>query len=110
MSDHGYVVTTQVMENYGAHTEDGRFKSGNAYWKFKGGTDYHVTGLDRIQDAVAFIQAYAGEDSVSYKEFVRDFEPYNEWILHAAEWEIEYLKNINVQEFFNADKANQSSR
>jgi len=100
LSNYGYVVTTQVMENYGAHTEDGRFKSGNAYWKFKGGTDYHVTGLDRIQDAVAFIQAYAGEDSLSYKEFVRDFKPYNEWKLTASEWEIDSLKAIDVKQFF----------
>ena len=53
-----YVVTTQVLENYGSHDEDGKFASGNAYWKFKGGTDYIVTGGDRPADAMAFIMYY----------------------------------------------------
>lgn len=99
MSDYGYVVTTQDLENYGAHTEDGKFSSGNAYWKFKGGTDYHVTGLDRIQDAVAFIQAFAGENSLEFKTFVASFKPYNVWKLTASEWEHDNLMRVNVKEF-----------
>ena len=100
MNEGSYVVTTQVMENYGAHDGDGRFKSGNAYWKFKGGTDYHVTGLDRLQDAVAFIQAYAGEDNISYKEFVSSYKPYGEWVLTASEYEIMELKRIDINDFY----------
>ena len=48
-----YKVHTQTLENYGAHCESGKFEDGNAYWKFKGGTTYVVTGVDRLQDAVA---------------------------------------------------------
>ena len=37
-----FVVITQILENYGAHCEDGLFASGNAYWKFKSGETYLV--------------------------------------------------------------------
>ena len=40
-----FVISTQYMENYGAHSEDGKFCSGNAYWKMKGGSDYIVSDL-----------------------------------------------------------------
>ena len=52
-----YVISTQMLENYGAHSENGKFKDGNAHWKFKGGTDYIVSGLDRPANAVAFVCA-----------------------------------------------------
>ena len=37
-----FVISTQVLENYGAHCEDGKFSSQNHYWKMKGGMDYLV--------------------------------------------------------------------
>ena len=48
-----FIVSTQVLENYGAHSEDGKFSSGNHYWKFKAGSEYLVEDLDREQDAMA---------------------------------------------------------
>ena len=59
-----FVISTQYIENYGAHSEDGKFSSGNAYWKMKGGSDYIVSGLTRIQDAVAFVMAKFGENDL----------------------------------------------
>ena len=75
-----FVITTQFLENYGAHCEDGRFASGNAYWKMKGGTDYLVTGLDRIQDAVAFVAATAMANEIGYKEFPIEWKTESEWL------------------------------
>jgi len=75
-----FVITTQILENYGAHCEDGKFSSGNAYWKMKGGTDYLVTGLDRIQDAVAFVAATAMENSIAWKEFPTGWKTESEWL------------------------------
>jgi len=75
-----FVITTQILENYGAHAEDGRFASGNAYWKMKGGTDYLVTGLDRIQDAVAFVAAKFIENNLGWKEFPTDWKTEHEWL------------------------------
>jgi hypothetical protein len=74
-----FVITTQIMENYGAHTGDGKFSSGNAYWKMKGGTDYVVEGLTRIQDAVAFVMAKFSENDLGYKEFPVKFSTFEEW-------------------------------
>ena len=47
-----FIVSTQVLENYGAHAESGKFADGQNYWKFKGGDTYLVEDLDREQDAI----------------------------------------------------------
>jgi hypothetical protein len=75
-----FVVRTQILENYGAHCEDGKFSSGNAYWKAKGGTDYIVTDLDRAQDAMAFVMAAFSENGLGYKEFPIAVMTEQEWI------------------------------
>lgn len=40
------VITTQYKENYGAHTWDGEGECPQ-YWKFKGGSEYMVEGIDK---------------------------------------------------------------
>ena len=75
-----FVIRTQTLENYGAHCEDGKFSSGNAYWKMKGGSDYLVQDLDRVQDAVAFVAALAIENNLSFKEFPVEWMTEEEWI------------------------------
>lgn len=74
-----FVVSTQYLENYGAHEKNGKFEDGNAYWKMKGGTDYIVEGLDRIQDAVAFVMAKYCTNDLHSKEFPVDFKTFQEW-------------------------------
>jgi len=74
-----FVVTTQGLENYGAHCESGKFADGQAYWKFKSGTDYLVTGLDRPQDAMAFVAAIGMENTVGWKEFPSDVKTLEEF-------------------------------
>ena len=85
-----FVISTQYLENYGAHCEDGKFSSGNAYWKMKGGTDYVVSGLDRIQDAVAYVAALCIENSLGYKEFPVEFRTQAEWEAELAELSTDY--------------------
>jgi len=86
-----YVVTTQGLENYGAHCEDGKFSSGNSYWKFKSGTDYIVEGLDRPQDAMAFVAAIGIENGIGWKEFPSEVVTYDEF-LSQFDMEDEYDK------------------
>ena len=74
-----FIVTTQTLENYGAHAEDGKFSSGNAYWKFKGGDTYLVEDLDRPQDAVAFIAALVMDNGIGYKEYPSAVMTVQEW-------------------------------
>ena len=64
-----FVVTTQALENYGAHCESGKFADGKNYWKFKSGTDYLVSGLNRPQDAMAFVAAIGIDNGIGWKEF-----------------------------------------
>ena len=73
-----YVVTTQTLENYGAHDGSGKFADGESYWKCKGGHDIIVQGLDRYQDAWAFVAAIAPA-SISWKEIPTQVQTYDEW-------------------------------
>ena len=74
-----FVVHTQTLENYGAHSESGKFADGMAYWKFKSGDTYVVSGLDRLQDAVAFVAAISIENGIGWKEFPTEIETVTEW-------------------------------
>ena len=87
-----YVITTQYLENYGSHCEDGTYKNENHYWKFKSGTDYIVTGLDRLPDAVAFVQAslHNHGNCIHIKEFPRVWRTFEEWEQELSELESDY--------------------
>ena len=75
-----FVIRTQTLENYGAHSDSGRFSDGTAYWKMKGGSDYLVRDLDRPLDAMAFVMAAFGENEIGYKEFPVEWMTEQEWI------------------------------
>ena len=89
-----FVISTQYLENYGAHCEDGKFSNGNAYWKFKNGTDYIVSGLTRIQDAVAFVMAKFGDNDLYDKEFPIKFQTFEQW-----EDELEAMDDSEYRDF-----------
>lgn len=96
-----YVVKTQHLENYGAHSEDGRYASGNAYWKFKGGDDYIVSDVDRPADAMAFVMAKYSENNLGFKVFPTEVLMIDEWVdelnkLDEDYREFLYDKAINV--------------
>ena len=99
-----FVITTQFLENYGAHSESGKFADGMAYWKMKGGTDYLVSGLDRIQDAVAFVAALSMENEIGYKEFPVEWKTENEWLDDLPDDEdyrehiLDQLQRVNPKE------------
>ncbi len=102
-----YVVTTQCLENYGAHDEDGKFSNGNAYWKFKGGSSYLVYGVDRPADAMAFVMAVFSQDCLSFKEFPTDIQTPEEWDRELPQDEdyrkhlLDKLIHVDVQDFFD---------
>jgi hypothetical protein len=92
-----FVVTTQVLENYGAHSEDGKFASGNAYWKMKGGNGYLVKDIDRAQDAMAFVMAAFSENEIGYKEFPVAVESVDEWKFNNLPDDEEYREFLMSQ-------------
>jgi hypothetical protein len=102
-----YVVTTQCLENYGAHDEDGKFASGNAYWKFKGGNSFLVHSVDRPADAMAFVMAVFAQDCLSFKEFPTDVQTPEEWdreLPHDEAYRkhlLDKLIHVDVQDFFD---------
>lgn len=73
-----FVVSTQVLENYGCQNGSGRFSDGSAYWKAKWGSDWIVEGLDRYQDAWALVAAVTCND-LGYKEIPVNVQSYDEW-------------------------------
>jgi hypothetical protein len=106
-----YVVTTTALENYGAHCESGKFVDGNAYWKFKSGTDYLVEGLDRPQDAMAFVAAIGMDNGIGWKEFpneVMTLAEYRKTHFNDLEsdfdreyydFKMQYMKRVNPSDY-----------
>jgi hypothetical protein len=80
-----FVVHTQTLENYGAHSESGKYADGQAYWKFKSGETYVVEGLERMQDAVAFVAAISLDNGIGFKEFPCHYTTYDEWMAELAD-------------------------
>jgi hypothetical protein len=104
-----FVVTTQGLENYGAHQGKGTFAAGEAYWKFKSGTDYLVSGLDRPQDAMAFVAAIGIENGIGWKEFpveVKTFDEFkaefglleDEFNREYFDFKMQYMKRVDPRE------------
>ena len=85
-----FVIHTQTLENYGAHAEDGKFASGNAYWKFKPGTTYIVSDCERVQDAAAFVMAAFSENGLGWKEYPSDYMDIYEWLEKMEEDDEDY--------------------
>ena len=92
-----FVVKTQILENYGAHSEDGRFASGNAYWKMKGGNEYIVRDLDRPQDAMAFVAAKFIENNIAFKEFPIEVITHEQWQEDLAALDEDYREFLVEQ-------------
>ena len=75
-----FIVTTQTLENYGAHAESGKHADGFSHWKFKGGDTYLVEDLDRPADAMAFVAAMCMENNIAWKEYPCEIRAYDEWL------------------------------
>ena len=91
-----FVIRTQFMENYGAHDWDGQGECPQR-WKFKGGSEYKITGVDPTADPqdyinladVEFSSEGAREYIVNYSfeadDYMSDFEKSQlEWEGHIA--------------------------
>jgi len=107
-----FVVHTQTLENYGAHSESGKFADGQTYWKFKGGDTYVVDGLDRIQDAVAFVGAISIENGIGWKEFPCHYTTYDEWLAELADdsedyrqYQMESAKHVDPRTYLKKEAA-----
>ena len=91
-----FIVSTQGLENYGAHQESGKFSDGQNYWKFKSGTDYIVSGLERPQDAMAFVAAFGIDNGIGWKEFPCEVQTQEEW---EAQWNMDDEFDVEHREF-----------
>ena len=98
-----FVITTQALENYGSHCGSGRFAAGEAYWKFKSGTDYLVSGLDRPQDAMAFVAAIGMENGIGWKEFPSEVMSLEEYLDGCydeyREFKMKYIKRVDPRTY-----------
>ena len=64
------LVTTQTLENYGAHDHDWDSQDDvPQYWKFKGGDDILVCGVDSFQNAIALVISLIGDPNQGLMEF-----------------------------------------
>ena len=92
-----YFVTTQGLENYGAHCESGKYADGTQCWKFKSGTDYIVSGFDRPQDAMAFVAAKFIENNIYFKEFPVEVISHEDWQTELNDLDEDYREFLVEQ-------------
>ena len=85
-----FAIHTQTLENYGAHSESGKYADGQAYWKFKPGKTYIVSDVERVQDAAAFVMAAFSENSLGWKEFPCHYQTEEEWLAEMASDDEDY--------------------
>ena len=113
MSKYKTLITTQYLENYGAHSENGKFEDGNACWKFKGGEQYVIsTNSHKDANAVAFMSAYLQKenDNCRGKELITSWEMLPEgWVEEdlIVEGQEEFFRApfyIDVEEYFELQK------
>ena len=98
MSKYRTLITTQYLENYGAHSENGKFEDGNAYWKFKGGEQYVIsTNSHKEANAVAFMSAYLQKENNN----CRGKELITSWEMLPTDWVEEDLYD-EKDDFFRA--------
>lgn len=69
------LISTQVLENYGAHDWDGK-GSCPQYWKAKGGNDYVVKNIDpnRAADIATWACGEIEQDNEYFREFAVNWE------------------------------------
>lgn len=78
-----FLVEMRSLENYGAHTGDGKASSGNAHWKLKCGLCYAIEASSR-GNAMAYAMAKYGCNDLGFKVFPESVVPLDH---HVAEWE-----------------------
>jgi len=118
MSKFKTLITTQYLENYGAHSENGKFEDGNAYWKFKGGEQYVIsTNSHKEANAVAFMSAYLQKENNN----CRGKELITSWEMLPTHWVEEDLYDekddffrapfyIDIEEYFELQKRVKNKR
>jgi hypothetical protein len=65
-------ITTQCMENYGAHDWDGEGECPQ-YWKFKGGNDYMVANVDECDMIDVIVDRLRNQiecDNEGFREYI----------------------------------------
>ena len=71
------VIRTQYCENYGAHDWDGEGECPQ-YWKFKGGSEYFIEGVDPLKVAPGLlVEQVRGQVEYSNpmaEEYIVDWE------------------------------------
>ena len=82
------VISTQLLENYGAHSWDGKGACPQR-WKAKGGRDYKVLDVDvnRVEEILDRVMDRVTEDNDSFREYVLD------WSVEADDWQSNFERD-----------------
>ena len=96
-----FVIRTQFMENYGAHDWDGTGECPQ-HWKFKGGSEYKITGVDPTADPDDYINIAGVEfSSEGAREYILGYSFEADDYLSAFEKsQLEYDGSITYPEPF----------
>ena len=95
------VITTQYMENYGAHDWDGEGECPQ-YWKFKGGSSFKVKNIPNNIDPAEIVDLVRGEiehDSDYAREYIISYGIEDDsWMSPYEQSQLEYDGAITYPE------------
>lgn len=94
------VISTQVLENYGAHDWNGEGECPQ-YWKAKGGRDHKVLGIDanRAQEIFESVVGRVTEDNDYFQEYVVNwFVESDDYLSLFEKNQLEYEGRIDYPE------------
>ena len=98
------MITTQILENYGAHDWDGQGECPQ-YWKAKGGNDYchmlegfcadHEFADKKLEMIVDSLRPQVESDNIGYREHVIHYEIVEDsYLTHFERDQLEYEGRI----------------
>ena len=93
------VISTQYMENYGAHDWDGEGACPQ-YWKFKGGSEYKILNVDINADLARVVKAAGVERDNDYcREYILSWSVEgDDYLSHFERQQLEYDGEITYRE------------
>lgn len=94
------VISTQILENYGAHDWDGNGECPQR-WKAKGGHDYKVLNVDvnNIESVIDSVMSRVTENNDYYREYVLDWSvEQDDWLSEFEQSQMEYDGEIQFPE------------
>lgn len=85
----------------------GRYTYGQSFWHYIEGNYFHIKGLRREEDALAFCHAYISQggynDTMEEKEFIKEIHEFTKWSRDKTSEALSKVEVIDVPRLFRIE-------